>query len=548
MAADIRWPKVPYKGLSYYGPDDVPLFAGRDDAIRRCARRLADPMTRVLILQGPTGCGKSSFLRAGLAPFLEDQRGRFEFARSKDRSQSEILFVRSYDTPLKYLAAEVFKFASTAEIQTEDGFEKLDYSAALLGCEDSSGFADKAGGSAELMIGALRAIAEQWPRTLLLIIDQGEEVLTLRSEKDPVGEEARNQFFDFLYRFNRADFDLKLIIAIRTEYYGKFVARMGRNMRDLSRVEIFYLSELTEPEIVEAIKRPTSQEEIKPYGRPSDHYPFTFAPRLPEKIASDVMSNQNIKGGVLPVVQIVCENLYSVASKRSGAETHFQITSEDYEGLPKIEVQFEEYLKQKLREFASSQKIQIFNMDQEVDRWKDVLSVLSTAQPDGTVVTQVRSEGELEELARKLPFKLPFVATMKYLSNPDVRILRGEEVINAQTRKPVWVYSLGHDAIGLMMEEWKTVQKERSRRLSQLRTFLLITGLLTGLALGVRLVLKGPRIDIVNVSLGIYFVYFLILGASPRFLVEFTAPYSKIWARFIRRWETKDRPEETTGA
>src|SRR5439155_6462758 len=129
-------------------------------------------------------------------------------------------------------------------------------------------------------------------------VDQGEEVLTLKSSRDPAAEQSRDQFFDFVYRFNKTDFDLKLILAIRTEYYGKFVARMGHSKRDLSRIEDFYLNELTEGEIVEAIERPTSKSEYPGYGTPFDHYRFEFEQGLPELIAGDVMSNKNIKGGI----------------------------------------------------------------------------------------------------------------------------------------------------------------------------------------------------------------------------------------------------------
>ena len=73
------WPANPYKGLSYYGPFDIGLFAGREAAVSQCARGLARHEGRVLVLQGGTGSGKSSFLRAGLIPYLETRGFDFEF-------------------------------------------------------------------------------------------------------------------------------------------------------------------------------------------------------------------------------------------------------------------------------------------------------------------------------------------------------------------------------------------------------------------------------------------------------------------------------------
>jgi hypothetical protein len=60
------WPKDPYKGLTYYGPGDVPLFAGRDNDIDAVCGSIGLGNMRILLLHGLTGCGKSSFLRAGL--------------------------------------------------------------------------------------------------------------------------------------------------------------------------------------------------------------------------------------------------------------------------------------------------------------------------------------------------------------------------------------------------------------------------------------------------------------------------------------------------
>lgn len=465
------WPKSPYKGLSYYGPSDVPLFAGRERAVRRCAEQLTNRNTRLLILHGPTGCGKSSFLRAGLIPFLEGQNGRYQFARQLDGASPEALFVRSTDAPLKALAAELYKFVTSAVFETEDGPEKLDSNAVLLGCESAAEFVEKAGNSADQLIASLAGVATEWPRSLALVVDQGEEVLTLKSERDADAEKARNQFFDFVFKFNKTDFDLKLIIALRTEYFGKFTARMGRSLRDLNRVEIFYLDVLTEPEIAEAIERPTSKKDL--HGRPYDHYQFEFADTLPGQIAGDVLNNKNIKGGVLPVVQIICENLYW-AGKTLHPKEPFTITVADYQALPPVEAQLEGYLKQKLEAFGESKRIIVSEF--EVDRWKDVLSGLSTKQIDGTVVTQLADIDHLRKLARKAGCRLPFADTMRYLADPEVRVLRGEEIVDSRTNIPVMAYSLGHDAIGLVMEDWKSVKEATARSVRTMRLAYRVAG------------------------------------------------------------------------
>ena len=511
----FEWPKSPYKGLSYYGPNDVPLLAGRKEAVQRCARQLADRKTRLLILQGRTGCGKSSFLRAGLIPFLERQRGRYQFARA-DTMSPEALFVRSTDAPLKALAAEVYKFVRHAVIETTDGEERLDQDAVLLGCTDAVAFVEQAGNSGELLIRSLKAIAAEWPRSLALIIDQGEEVLTLKS--GPQGNDARAQFFDFVYRFSKTDFDLKLILAIRTEDYGEFAALMSDGKREPTAIQFFYLDVLGAAHIAEAIARPTSAVDEPPYGNPFDHYHFDFEPGLPDLIASEITSNKNIRGGILPVVQIVCENLYQPrdrARRQKGKPNAvFRITTEDYRALPPVEIQLDGYLQQKLHEFGDGRKILV--SDDEVDRWKNVLSGLSIAQIDGTVIKQLKDVEALRALARKAGCKLPFEDTIHYLSDPEVRILTAEEVINSATNKPVLAYSLAHDALGLVMENWKTSQIELRRRLALARRAYLVVGtMLTAIGMAV-FVVNGLKLTTGSKLILVYGAVTLATGVAPK--------------------------------
>jgi DNA-binding SARP family transcriptional activator/WD40 repeat protein len=58
----------PYKGLAAYDVDDYESFFGRDTQIAACLERLHT--TPFLVVTGASGCGKSSLVRAGLAPVL----------------------------------------------------------------------------------------------------------------------------------------------------------------------------------------------------------------------------------------------------------------------------------------------------------------------------------------------------------------------------------------------------------------------------------------------------------------------------------------------
>src|SRR5262249_11298011 len=90
-----QWPDFPYKGLGYYTEADAPLFAGRKEDVVFCARMLADWKTRLLLLHGSTGCGKSSFLRAGLIPYLENRKAGIAFARAGPAETTPVLSIPS---------------------------------------------------------------------------------------------------------------------------------------------------------------------------------------------------------------------------------------------------------------------------------------------------------------------------------------------------------------------------------------------------------------------------------------------------------------------
>src|ERR1700733_12433814 len=128
-----EWPKVPYKGFSFYGPKDVLLFAGREQQVTDFAHLVLNDDTRFVLLQGATGCGKSSFLRAGLIPYLIGRRRGYDFRQEEgDGPRPKAVFIRSTDKPLQQLALEIFKLASEGySFSSPDGEERVDLRHAL---------------------------------------------------------------------------------------------------------------------------------------------------------------------------------------------------------------------------------------------------------------------------------------------------------------------------------------------------------------------------------------------------------------------------------
>src|SRR5205085_346314 len=84
-----------YRSLHYFERGDRALFAGRDGDVLRFARILGDAGTRLMVLHGESGCGKSSFLRAGLLPYLEEECVGYRVLPDRQAGGERPLFVRA---------------------------------------------------------------------------------------------------------------------------------------------------------------------------------------------------------------------------------------------------------------------------------------------------------------------------------------------------------------------------------------------------------------------------------------------------------------------
>lgn len=452
------WPALPYKGLSYYGPEDQAIFAGRDANILPCARLLGASDTRVLILHGLTGCGKSSFLLAGLIPFLESPERGFQFLKDGG-PQAKAIFVRSTGSPLVKLTEEIHKFAlSRPEIQTPEGPIQLNLSSALLGFEGLDSFRDNVLSKPNLMLKSLSELASLVPHTLVLVVDQAEEVLTLNSGVK--GQALRDQFFDFLAAFSRLKIDLKLVIAIRSEFYGRFRSQIQHREWDPRRICEFMLEDLNELQSIQAINRPTSDLPVDHFGIPYKQYKFRYASGLPEKIAKDLELAMP-QGGKLPILQLVCARLYRTKREEVGQGTPFEISEATYNELGGVKGQLVAHLKDVLTELAKLAELSEPETRPEIVAWVRVFRSLWREQPDGTVVKELVADRDLQKEAVRVGCRVNFDAAMDFLQGGDRRVIAPVDVLNVQTKQTVHCYTLGHDAIGLALKSWPTEEAER---------------------------------------------------------------------------------------
>ena len=220
--SDWRWPDEPYKGLNFFTRLDAPLFGQRDADIDNCSAIVGSVTNKVLLLHGRSGTGKSSFLRAGLLPRLEEARfGCLATAASA----LEPLLVRCTADPLSRLHSEILE-----RLSSQSHFEYIEESGHREAIEILNAIAPDVTGHklTDTLLSALSTLSKHVSEPLVLAIDQGEEIFTTGS---PV--KTRDAFFRFVEELCIEPFDVKLIISIRTEYYGQFCdqLRIDPNMR-----------------------------------------------------------------------------------------------------------------------------------------------------------------------------------------------------------------------------------------------------------------------------------------------------------------------------
>jgi hypothetical protein len=526
-ALQPSWPSEPYKGLAHYGPDDRPLFTGRDEDVDVCIHFLAAPETRILLLHGQTGCGKSSFLRAGLIPSLEERAFGYLFLRD---TAGAPVFIRCGPDPIGRIAEHLFSFASQpVKIDTARGERVYDVSEACLGCKDVKDYIE-ACRKPGLLTHSLLALAKLLPYTLVIILDQAEEVITLAEGKS----DYRRQFFRFVREFSTTNFPLKLVLALRKDNSGEFIglAQMGGSLelpplptdtgtfqtsqlaanggaaaRDApatggdghtrpvkSDIKIFLLSELTREEVLHAIVQPTLKTPVDDRPPPFDTYQFDYADGVARRIVDDIFDATS-STAVLPVMQIVCRDLYNRATTQDpGAALTaapplkrpkpWRIDLTLYETGGGIQGPVDRHVSRSLVGSFGSM-VPAGEIKAEERRWRDILFRLVRRESDGTVHTNIVSLAQLRVMADELQPIAKVDQVVEYLTRPDVLLLRRVTILSADDSDEGRWYSLGHDFIGMVLQHWKVRQLEAETAHRRVLKIAKTTGLGIGIAAAV---------------------------------------------------------------
>ncbi len=251
-AAD-KQPPNPYKFLDYYNPEDKEIFFGRDREIEIMQQRFYS--SRVMVLHGDSGSGKTSLIRAGLIPVLSPET-------------YTVVYVRTLKSPANEIKQEFIE-----QLGRDDRHFNLD------------------------LLDFLGRETEFLSKTVVMVLDQFEEFF-IRFPRS-----VRQEFEKELSAcFQVPQLDIKIIISMRSDYFS-FLAEFEHFYPEIFNRQ-FHLQPLTEQQGFEAIVKP-----LQLLGIEVDES------MVQNRLLPSLVANGKIEP---PLLQIVCDALYGNLKNRGG--------------------------------------------------------------------------------------------------------------------------------------------------------------------------------------------------------------------------------------
>jgi len=458
-----QWPKHPYRGLDFYRETDALLFRERAKDVEECAAILLGFGVKILILQGSSGSGKSSFLRAGLIPQLKQGGRRNFFLSGKDS------VIRCTCDPLPEIVCSLLDKFDSRHLVPDTAYRRDERDGDVLTdvavCEElrqklALALSGPREELAEILVEALVEICGDLPGKLILVLDQAEEVLTL-TPGGRAGNEAAAAFFRFLEDVYLRNIDMRLVVALRTEYYGRFRDelrisddRLGKRPRS-GGVEPYLLWPLREKNaLLGIIDAPTLA--LREDG--TSVYDIAFEHGLAEQIVDDLLDTFPYPS-VTPPLQVVCSSLHERLTERNR-----RITRGEYLRLGRIDGIIDDYLARGIRAAEARTKTRR-------DHWGELLHCLVSRQGGGTLVSLIQSTAELEKAARDLGIREDIEPALVRLTRGAAPLLRGEPP-DAPTH-----FSLKHDFLAWVLARWHAAHEGAVKAKREARRWIVAAGL-----------------------------------------------------------------------
>ena len=325
--------QCPYRGLKPFRAEHAAFFCGREGRIEWLLNQLRPASTegaqtrenRFLGVIGASGSGKSSLVRAGLIPALE--QGRLEGS-----SEWPVVIVRPGQNPLESLAVAL---VSHVKIGSRFG--------------DARQLMDQMEADETRLHLAVRVAlgSDSETQRLLIVIDQFEEIFTLQSndvksiqssrtfqdvaQLDP-GVGARKAFVDnLIYAASIAGGKTIVVLTMRADFYGKCAsfANLAAALSDHQDL----VGPMTAVELREVIERPAQLVGLE-------------LERGLTEILLKIMANQP---GALPLLQ---HALFELWKRREGR----RLTIKAYEAIGGLEGALEKQANEIFDTFSSDEQ------------------------------------------------------------------------------------------------------------------------------------------------------------------------------------------------
>ncbi|MEM9152019.1 MAG: hypothetical protein AAGB19_16405, partial [Cyanobacteria bacterium P01_F01_bin.3] len=272
----------PYLGLNAFDTQDADLYFGRQALTEELIAFVkAHAFTAVL---GPSGTGKSSLVRAGLLPALQ---------QDSDQDWHILPVMRPGESPLKALAQTLLSLSEgTTQLRQIEAL-----SAELFETPDAA-------------IDTVLSWKKANPhKQLLLIIDQFEEVITFCQQ-----EKVKQQFLELLQlAISEEDRLGSVVITLRSDFEPQFLETALQPNWMASR---FVVPPMGRDDLRQVIEQPALKRVL--YFEP---------PKLIDRLLNEVVQTP----GALPLLSFTLSELYlRYLERRSDNRA---LTEEDYEAL-----------------------------------------------------------------------------------------------------------------------------------------------------------------------------------------------------------------------